>query len=415
VIPQTTNPQRRRPQSAAMSSSGRSYPVTGYPSVADTLARSSRLARSQSQASGIVRAGGRLFSQSPIAGFTKEEMMHEAKVRQEHNRQRAKLKQLLQASAGPGNTVSIEDLMLSAKIAKMSLPDELLFKSPYANRYTASRTENGDPKEVRWQSFHSSISYPKLSTEAERAHRRSLRPKSAAPVVQQAAVAERPETPEDLGPSDDELRRAGRIIKNHMETRFTQIRKAFRTMDEDKTGTVSRDELKQVLMDMNLAIGPEVVSALIDLADVDGDGDINYAEFAALMTSDDVLAVGGGQRRRTKKKAAPREEFRLYPGGPTEQDLRKGQMMLRERINAKYNSLTAAFRTIDNDHSGRLGLGELKQLAMELNIVVDDAVLAGIIALADHDGGGDISYAEFARVLTADDVMKMKDTLRAAG
>ena len=58
-----------------------------------------------------------------------------------------------------------------------------------------------------------------------------------------------------------------------METRFTQIRKAFRTMDEDKTGTVSREELKQVLMDMNLAISPEVVTALIDLADVDGDGE----------------------------------------------------------------------------------------------------------------------------------------------
>ena len=53
------------------------------------------------------------------------------------------------------------------------------------------------------------------------------------------------------------------------------------------------------------------------------------------------------------------------------------------------------------------GLGELKQLAMELNIVIEDAVLEGIIALADHDGGGDISYAEFARVLTADDVMSM--------
>ena len=60
-----------------------------------------------------------------------------------------------------------------------------------------------------------------------------------------------------------------------METRFTQIRKAFRTMDEDKTGTVSRDELKQVLMDMNLAITSDVVSALIDIADVDGDGDTN--------------------------------------------------------------------------------------------------------------------------------------------
>ena len=201
VIPQTTNPnpQRRRPQSAAVSM-GRSYPVTGYPTMADSLARSSQLARSQSQASGIVRAGGRLFAQSPIAGFTKEEMLHEAKVRQEHNRQRSKLKQLLQASAGPGNTVSVEDLMLSAKIAKMSLPDALLFKSPYANRYTASRTENGDPKDIRWQSFHSSISYPKLSNEADRIMRRSLRPQSAAAVVQEAAVARAETPPEDLGP-----------------------------------------------------------------------------------------------------------------------------------------------------------------------------------------------------------------------
>ena len=187
----------RRPQSAYASSVRLS---ASQASLGDSLARQARLARSQSQASSIVRAGGRLFAESPIAGFTKEEMLHEAKVRQEHNRQRAKLKQLLQATAGTGQTVSIDDLMLSAKIAKMSLPDELLFKSPYANRYTASRGENGDPKEIRWQSFHSSISYPKLSTEAERAHRRSLRPKSAAPVVQQAAVVERPETPEDLGP-----------------------------------------------------------------------------------------------------------------------------------------------------------------------------------------------------------------------
>ena len=37
------------------------------------------------------------------------------------------------------------------------------------------------------------------------------------------------------------------------------------------------------------------------------------------MTSDDILAISGGRRRSTKKKAAPREEFRLYPGGPTEQ------------------------------------------------------------------------------------------------
>ena len=199
-IPQSTAP-RRRPQSAAMST--RSYPVTGYPSMADSLARSAQLNRSQSQKSGIIRAGGRLFAESPIAGFTKSEMLHEAKVRQDHNRQRSKLKQLLQASAGPDQTVSVEDLMLSAKIAKMSLPDTLLFKSPYSNRYTASRTQGGEPKDISWQAFHSSISYPKLSNEADRAMRRSLRPQSAAAVVHEMALtAARVETPPEVGPSD---------------------------------------------------------------------------------------------------------------------------------------------------------------------------------------------------------------------
>ena len=75
------------------------------------------------------------------------------------------------------------------------------------------------------------------------------------------------------------------------------------------------------------------------------------------MTSDDILSLPGGGRRKTKRPAAPRQAYTLYPGGPTEDALRRGQMMLRERINTKFNSLTAAFRTIDNDHSGRLGAG----------------------------------------------------------
>ena len=74
------------------------------------------------------------------------------------------------------------------------------------------------------------------------------------------------------------------------------------------------------------------------------------------MTCDDILAMGG-QRRGTNRPKAKREELCLYPGGPTESQLRKAQMMLRERINFKYNSLTAAFRTIDMDHSGRIGAG----------------------------------------------------------
>jgi calmodulin len=358
-----------------------------------------------------VRAGGRLFAESPIAGFTKEEMLHEAKVRQEHNRQRAKLKQLLQATAGTGQTVSIDDLMLSAKIAKMSLPDELLFKSPYANRYTASRTEAGAPKDIRWRSFHNSIAYPKLTSEQERMTRRALRPQSAAAVVTEK-VEEVKKVEEVRGPSDAEIRRAGRILRNHMETRFTQIRKAFRTMDEDASGTVTRKEMKGILLAFNLNLAEDVITALIDIADFDGDGNINYAEFARLMTADDIMSINPNYRRDAAPKPK-KEQFRLYPGGPTADDLRKAQVQLRERINTKYTYLTDAFRKIDEDHSGRLGKPELQTLCYELNMHLEDNIIEGLLSLADHDGGGDISYAEFARILTADDVMNMKNTTQA--
>ena len=181
-----------------------------------------------------MRAGGRLYAESPVAGFTKEEMLREAKVRQEHNRQRSKLKQLLIAASGPGpaQTVSIDELLLSAKIAKISLPEELLFKSPYAKRYTASRDEGGAPKDIHWRSFYGAIDYPKLASEADRLSRRP-RPQSASPVVTRGAAA--PAAQEAVaaptGPSDGEIRRAARILRQHMETKFTQMRSAFRAID----------------------------------------------------------------------------------------------------------------------------------------------------------------------------------------
>ena len=41
-------------------------------------------------------------------------------------------------------------------------------------------------------------------------------------------------------------------------------------------------------------------------------------------------------------------------------------------------------------------------------------MLDNLLDYADFDGDGSIEYAEFARVLTADDVLKMKNTLQAA-
>ena len=45
---------------------------------------------------------------------------------------------------------------------------------------------------------------------------------------------------------------------------------------------------------------------------------------------------------------------------------------------------------------------------------VSEAAIENLLDFADYDGDGEINYAEFCRVLTADDVMSMKQTLTAA-
>ena len=58
-------------------------------------------------------------------------------------------------------------------------------------------------------------------------------------------------------------------------------------------GKLERDEIKRFVRELHLPIREATFDALINLADFDGDGHINYAEFARILTEQDVLAMKG--------------------------------------------------------------------------------------------------------------------------
>lgn len=52
---------------------------------------------------------------------------------------------------------------------------------------------------------------------------------------------------------------------------------------QDKSGKISRAELREVCIQFNLPVEPELLEALVAYCDVDGDGQINYEEFANFL------------------------------------------------------------------------------------------------------------------------------------
>ncbi|CAL4111937.1 unnamed protein product [Meganyctiphanes norvegica] len=62
-----------------------------------------------------------------------------------------------------------------------------------------------------------------------------------------------------------------------------EIREAFGVFDRDGNGTISATELKHVLMTMGEKLSAEEVDIMIREADIDGNGQIHYDQFIAMM------------------------------------------------------------------------------------------------------------------------------------
>ena len=64
-----------------------------------------------------------------------------------------------------------------------------------------------------------------------------------------------------------------------------ELRKAFDVMDENKDGQVTKDELKKLLSGLGEEVTDEIVDEMINIADQDGDGKVNFDEFCKAATS----------------------------------------------------------------------------------------------------------------------------------
>ena len=82
-----------------------------------------------------------------------------------------------------------------------------------------------------------------------------------------------------------------------------EIRQVFRELDKDGNGFISKEELKHGM----IASLDKKIETMIDEADIDGDGQINYLEFDR---------VNNGPSQKTSTVIPPGKEEVLAPSKP---------------------------------------------------------------------------------------------------
>ena len=68
------------------------------------------------------------------------------------------------------------------------------------------------------------------------------------------------------------------------EEELSEFREIFNLVDLDKGGTISKDELKQLMTTLGLWPSQEELNAMVDEIDADGNGEIDFDEFVTVMS-----------------------------------------------------------------------------------------------------------------------------------
>ncbi|KAL6841097.1 hypothetical protein ACP4OV_029066 [Aristida adscensionis] len=144
------------------------------------------------------------------------------------------------------------------------------------------------------------------------------------------------------------------LAKNLPEEETVRFKEMFESLDTDNSGTITMEELRTGLQKLGSSISESEIIGLMDAADFDGNGAIDYVEFMSATMQIEK-----------------------------EDDIKK------------------TFQYFDKDHSGHITVDELEK-ALKEHDMGDEATIKEIIAEADTDHDGSINYQEYFAMMKKD-------------
>ena len=145
------------------------------------------------------------------------------------------------------------------------------------------------------------------------------------------------------------------------DEQIAELREIFRSFDRNKDGSLTQLELGSLLRSLGLKPSPDQLEDLIQKADTNSNGLIEFSEFVRLV-SPEILSA-----------KSPYTE----------------------------DQLQQLFKMFDRDGNGFITAAELAHSMAKLGHALTAEELTGMIKEADTDGDGRINFQEFSQAITS--------------
>lgn len=173
----------------------------------------------------------------------------------------------------------------------------------------------------------------------------------------------------------------------------------FLALDSDRSGKISQSEFVGAMNKLGLNVSHEAVKRLAHELDLNGDGEVEFREFAQRV----LEKLETAQTDQGKKASAPHATMRHTQS-------RHAAMMaaeqLREKLRQRYKSVADAYRQVDQDGDAMLSYGEFHDFVKLQLPDMTSLSIERLCHMLDADGDGSVDFKEFASLIegASDDV-----------
>ena len=144
-------------------------------------------------------------------------------------------------------------------------------------------------------------------------------------------------------------------ISSLTKEQLEEYKEAFDIFDKDGSGTITSDELRQVMTNLGKKCTVEDAKKMIADVDTNQNETVEFDEFIKMM----------------QKSSIPKEE-----------------------------ELKRAFKVFDKDNDGKITHSELKQAMEEMGQEISDKEITEMIKAADLDNDEQINFEEFKKMMS---------------